>query len=184
MSDQDIKQDTISNEEDKVLIEQAKTTEPEKVEETEKTTEPEKVEETEDGKIIVEEKKQNNDDIFITEADRFVITVSYYMNKKNLIVESVDSEYQEFGNEIKSFTVTLKYPSQRDADAISSARNVTDLENMTYVDMIQLENLRLVTLIREWSLDKPLAEIVNLNPKIIKGIKNKISEEIGSLALL
>jgi hypothetical protein len=82
--------------------------------------------------------------------------------------------------------MTLKYPSQGDFETIMSRVNYKSPESMSILDMYQLEVTRLIVIMRKWSLKKKLivSELVNMNPKIVKGIINKVRESISTQGLI
>jgi hypothetical protein len=128
----------------------------------------------------------NYDDMFIRENDTFDIEVSYYHSNNDLLVDGVDETFDKFNPNVKSFTMTLKYPSQGDFETIMSRVNYKSPESMSILDMYQLEVTRLIVIMRKWSLKKKLivSELVNMNPKIVKGIINKVRESISTQGLI
>lgn len=127
----------------------------------------------------IETKVISFDDIFISEDDTFDVTVAFYEEEGELIVHSIDNEYVDGHEAERSFTVTLKYPSQADLEAIMSTEGYVSPENMTMMDIIKLELTRIGVLIRSWTIDKEITEVGSLNPKIIKGLASAVREKIG-----
>jgi hypothetical protein len=128
----------------------------------------------------------NYDDMFIRESDTFDIEVSYYYSNNDLLVDGVDETFDKSNPNVKSFMMTLKYPSQGDFETIMSRVNYKSPESMSILDMYQLEVTRLIVIMRKWSLKKKLivSELVNMNPKIVKGIINKVRETISTQGLI
>lgn len=140
----------------------------------------EALKEVEKQKEIIED-TYTYDDLFITEKDTFEITIQYHksLNLKELIVESVDEIFDARREDIHSFKVKFKYPSQRDQEIITSSSFAKTLTNMNVMEFIQLELVRINTLIRSWTINKDLVTIVEMDPKIIKAICIKVREELG-----
>lgn len=157
-------------EQEVAVTEEVKNESPEKVEEP-KVEDAEKVEDIDD--------MDDNSDIFITEKDRFDIPIEYYMVGNDPSIKGFDDDYDDKHEKIKKFTITFKHPSQKDADAIVLTNPIEDIEKTTYNEFLQLENLRILVLIRTWTLKKDITEIAYLHPKMIKAIRLKVTEEIG-----
>jgi len=137
----------------------------------------------ETAKEVVKEVVKNEEDcLFVTENDKFDIVVKYNDNGDGkIIVENVDESFIE-SDKTKKLTVTLKYPSQGDSDAISRA--ITKGKNMTDYDIkdfLGLEVVRFMVLARGWSIKKDLntENIMLLNPRIIKAMVLNVREKIG-----
>ena len=136
---------------------------------------------------IKQEKLDDNNDAFVSENDVFTITINYYNDPdKGLIVETVDDEFDEKKEGIKSFTMTFKYPSQGDYETIMARTNYKSMENMSLTEMIILETTRAIVLMKKWSLKRKLTvgEITAADPKIIKEIINKVRIKIGTKGLI
>ena len=133
---------------------------------------------------VVEVKKtDNNDDIFITEKDRFTISIKYYLDGKEPIIEGFSEGYSYKSQEVHSFDVYFKYPSQKDVEYIMSVKPMQNIENAEIVDFVELENVRLITLLRGWSMDRPLEDLAQIHPTIVKALRVKISETIAGNGL-
>jgi len=130
-----------------------------------------------------EKATSKNDDIFITEKDRFTIEIVYYIENKMPIIEGIDENYESDGKNICSFEMYFKYPSQRDAEYIMSTKQIKSFEDANLIDFIELENVRLVTLMRGWSISRPLEDLASIHPEIVKAIRLKVSNKIGSVGL-
>ena len=103
---------------------------PEKVENTNGNPEETKKIEAEKPEEKKEKKKSS---IFITEEDRFDIKVRFYRegDSKTLFVEDVDDEFDPKKEDVEEFTMTFKYPSQRDYALIKGSSNiVTQLDDL------------------------------------------------------
>jgi hypothetical protein len=128
---------------------------------------------------------ENYDDIFVTEKDSFSISIEYYKDENsNLIVSGVDDSF-DITRQSKKITVTLKRPSQGDVSAISNSpirSNIKNIDSMSISEFLLLEISRFIVLMRSWSLPNKINNetIMSINPKIIKGILNKIRNEIGT----
>ena len=176
---------------EKVKVEEIKAEEPkveEMVEETKietvevepKAEEPKVEPKAEEPKVEVSEPVDNNDDIFITEKDKFTIPMTYYMNeKREPFIEGFSEGYDPDGKEIHSFEMYFKYPSQKDAEYIMATKPIQNIEDATVIDFIELENVRIITLMRGWSMKRPLTDLAQIHPTIVKAMRTKVSEEIG-----
>ena len=122
---------------------------------------------------------EDNSDVFITEKDTFDIKVTYYKMGDELYVESVDDEFDSKKENIKNIDVTFKYPSQGDYESIIAQNAYKSPDKMTVIDVMQMELTRIVILIRKWSVKAELNRLVELDPKIVKAIVNKVREKIG-----
>ena len=130
---------------------------------------------------------ENYEDIFITENDKFTISLEYYNNGENIVVEGNDDFDKT--KMAKKINVTFKKPSQGDITAISNSpirNSVKNIENLSINDFLLLEIARFLCLIRSWSLPKKISQdtIMSINPKIIKGILAKVREIIGTEGII
>ena len=122
--------------------------------------------------------------VFVTEDDKFDVTVEFYKDNGKTIVRGVDDSF-DIARKCESFTVTVKYPSQGDVELIYSASgksvDPTNPQEISVPDFLRLELSRLLILIRKWSAGTELTseKIYQLNPKIVKAIILKIRTEIG-----
>jgi hypothetical protein len=122
--------------------------------------------------------------VFVTEDDKFDVTVEFYKDNGKMIVRGVDDSF-DITRKSENFTVTVKYPSQGDVELIysSSGKSVdpTNPQEISIPDFLRLELSRLLILIRKWSAGPDLTaeKIYQLNPKIVKAIILKIRAEIG-----
>jgi hypothetical protein len=133
----------------------------------------------------LENKDDSNDDIFIDEKEQFLVTVKYYNDEKNeLFVERVDDNFDKEKKDIKSFDVSFKYPSHGDYEAILNSPVYKSVENLRMPEIIQLELLRMGILLRSWTLNKRINQIVQLKPKIVKGIMLGVREKISMDGIL
>jgi hypothetical protein len=141
--------------------------------------------EIEEKKIEIEEKKKvdNNDDIFITENDKFTLSVKYYLEGKEPIVKGFSDNYNDRNKEVHAFDVYFKYPSQKDAEYIMSVKPIQSMEEAKVLDFIELENVRLMVLFRGWSMNRPKEDLANIHPTIIKALRAKMSDEIAGNGL-
>ena len=145
-----------------------------------KAEEPKVEPKAEEPKVEVSEPVDNNDDIFITEKDKFTIPMTYYMNeKREPFIEGFSEGYDPDGKEIHSFEMYFKYPSQKDAEYIMATKPIQNIEDATVIDFIELENVRIITLMRGWSMKRPLTDLAQIHPTIVKAMRTKVSEEIG-----
>ncbi len=130
---------------------------------------------------------ENYEDIFITENNKFTISLEYYNNGEDIIVEGNDDFDKT--RTAKKIDITFKKPSQGDITAISnsSIRNsVKNIETLSINDFLLLEIARFLCLIRSWSIPKKISQdtIMSINPKIIKGILAKVREIIGTEGII
>ena len=122
------------------------------------------------------------DDIFVSEDDLFDVTVEYYKDEQNVMHVKSYSDDFDVTRKTKKLVVSLKYPSLGDFDLIrAKVRLKTKSEEYTFQDIISMEIIRFLILVRKWSTGKPLNEesIYSLNPVIIKGILLGITEVIN-----
>ena len=144
---------------------------------------------------LSKEKRDEVDDLIITEDNRFSVDVRYFKRDGEIFVEGVDEEFPDKSNElelgdeelkakipkkdVKTITVWFKYPNFSDARTITNMSNTDFSTTMTIADLIRLEQIRLVVLVRAWSLKTDIAQFDNLNVKIVKGLINQVRNKIG-----
>jgi hypothetical protein len=122
---------------------------------------------------------------FVADDDTFDISVRFYRDKKKFVVEGGDENFKADTSGIKTLSLTIKYPSQGDTSLIAAqARLMNEKikpENISVSDFLQVEVIRFLTLVRKWNCDKPLnnENLMNLSPKIMKVILEKIRVEVG-----
>ena len=135
------------------------------------------VEEVKAPKVVKEKNKEvksekvkidNNDDIFITEKDRFTLTIEYYLDDKEPIIEGYNDSFNKTGKDIHSFDMYFKYPSQRDTEYIMSTKPIQSIEDAEVLDFIELENVRIMKLMRGWSMTRPLEDLAEIHPKSLE----------------
>lgn len=139
---------------------------------------------TDSPKEIVEKsdnKVETNEDIFISEKDTFDVKIEFYRDENNkLVVQTTDDDgYDPVNKTVRSFTATFKYPSQSDLEAIMNSKVYKSPEKLEVSDIITLELIRIAILIRKWSLNQKINRITELDPKIVKGLVNKVRDVIG-----
>jgi len=136
--------------------------------------------ETKDNIIAFEKASGfDNEDLFVTEKTTFEAKVRYYKDEKNgFIVEGVSEEFDE-KNKLQEIIVTCKYPSQSDYQSLLNSPSFKGLNDLRAVDVVLLELSRLSLLIRGWSLKQDLARIMEMDPRIVKGILWAVSQKIG-----
>ena len=128
-------------------------------------------------------KQEDNDDIFISEKDTFSITVKYYKKDKDLIVQGVDDEF-DISTPCKSFDVTFKYPSYSDSQSISAIAGVKMKNDLSITDLMALQDARIITIFRSWTISGGIDKIKEMNTKIVKAIRNILIEQIGMEGIL
>ena len=131
---------------------------------------------------------ENYEDIFISEKDTFNVSIEYYKDEENILVEDVDDKFDKT-RKAKKISMTFKYPSQGDVTAISNnpiRSHIKSVENMSLNEFMLLEIARFMCLIRAWSLPQKINNdtIFSINPKIIKGILNKVRNKIGTEGII
>ena len=127
--------------------------------------------------------ESNNDfsDIFVTEEDTFDISLKYYKKDGQIYTDSgADPDYSAL-EPSKEILLTLKYPDHSDYALISSSVNKQDVDKMDIRDLLSMELMRIIVLMRKWSVNKELNRdnIMSLNSKIVKGLIVKVREKIG-----
>jgi len=128
-------------------------------------------------------KLTDNSDLFITEKDTFDITVRYY-KKDEVFVENVDDVFDSNEPSIKQFSITFKYPNQGDFETIMAQNAYKSPDQLKLIDILQMELTRIVVLIRKWTLNAEFARLAELDPKVIKGIAQKVREKLGMRGIL
>jgi hypothetical protein len=134
--------------------------------------------------IKSEEVINDHNDIFITEDDTFDINIKWYKEDGNLYVEDSDTTFDTNYPSINEFTVTIKYPSQGDYETIMSNASYKSPDEMKIADVVQMELVRFITLIRKWSLKQDLSKMVELDPSIIKAILSKVRNKLGMKGII
>jgi hypothetical protein len=131
---------------------------------------------------------ENYDDIFVTEKDSFSVSIEYYKDGNNIFVEGLDDNF-DITRQSKKITATFKKPSQGDVTTIANSpirNSIKNIESMSINEFLLLEISRLMILIRSWTLPNKINNetIMSINPKIIKGLLNKIRNEIGTEGII
>ena len=144
------------------------------------------VEATENDEVSVEEVEDDeNEGIFITEHDTFDISIKWYKDALGAVVEGESENFDPDHQPMHEFTVTFKLPSQGDYEAIMASANEMSIEHMRVADIIRLEVVRLITLVRSWSLKQDMkSRMVQLDPNIIKAMLAKVRDTIGMRGIL
>ena len=128
----------------------------------------------------------NESMLFVTENNRFDISVKFNDDNGDIIVERVDDKFT-ITDKTQELIVTIKYPSQGDYDLIgqSFGKGLMGKE-FDVKDFIALEIVRLFTLIRKWSMKKTLNQesLLQLKPKIVKSILAGVRDKIGMDGIL
>ena len=136
-----------------------------------------------DEKNVVTEANESNvddcSDIFVTENDTFDITVRYYNNNDELIVENIDDSFDDTFVTVKSFKVTFKYPSFSDYQAIQSSISLKANQDLTLKDLNSLQDVRIAMLFRSWTINSNITNIKDMNIKLVKAIRHLVSEKIS-----
>ena len=144
------------------------------------------IQKTDDAKVNIKKTEETNSDVFITENDTFDIVVKYYRKDGNMFVKNIDDNFDDTVKDIKSIVVTMKYPSQGDSMIIERIKSNDSGDVNDIKTFLRLEYNRFVVLARKWNLPEKLEEgqILNLHPKIVKGIFHVVREKIGLDGLL
>ena len=136
-------------------------------------------------KELKKESELIESDIFINENDSFTVTVKYYpVNKHEVMVMGLDDGFDENNKDIKSFNISFKYPSFYDSQIIFSGLQNSNKDQVGMLDLLGLQNNRLLVLFKSWTLSADKAKINQLNNKIVKHILNCITKEIGMDGIL
>ena len=130
------------------------------------------------------EVKEKINSIFITEDNTFDVFITYYHKDEKLFVEGEDEDFDS-SEKAKEFTMTFKHPDQGDLSKISLTSN-PGISNVEVSDILRLELARVLVLMRKWTLEKELSNenIMNLDPKIVRSIINKMMEKIGTEGMI
>jgi len=121
---------------------------------------------------------------FIYESDTFDIIIKCYKDEKlGLLVDKVDTEFEESKLEVREITFTFKYPSQGDFNIISTQAGtiVNEDDTPNHINLNKLEFARLLVLVRKWSLPEELSNpnLVDLDPKIVKAVIYGLREKLN-----
>ena len=172
-------EEPVGKKEENLKVEEKKT--PEKIEGDEEIEEVD----GEDEEIEEEvEEPNNNEGIFITEADVFDVNIKWYRNGDKLLVEDIDEDFDNAAKEVSTFTVTFKYPSQGDYEIIMNSIAFKAPDEMKVSDIVQMELTRLVTLVRKWDLKQDITRMVELDPNIVKAMLKKVRDVISMKGIL
>lgn len=121
---------------------------------------------------------------FIGDNDNVVCKIHYYLKDdgSGFIVEGVDEEFQQ--DLAKDFfEVTFRVPTQKDSNLIRTkmTSNSGETELGIYSAFANLEYVRMLVLIKDWTLPKLCSEdnIEELHPSFVKGIVNSLRDKIG-----
>lgn len=121
------------------------------------------------------------DDLFITEQNTFDCVVEFYQDNEKLLVKNIDDGFDVNRAGIRKITFVCKQPSQGDYERMLNSPAYKNIQNtFRAVDMISLELTRLAILLRSWSLPQDFSRMVELDPKIIRGMTVAISNQIGN----
>lgn len=132
-----------------------------------------------EAKVEVDVAQVTNDDIFVTESDQFECTIKYYKTANDILVSNVDDN---FDAKVPSKTLTFKckYPSQADYQALINSQAFKGIgENISGIELNKLEMTRFSLLVRSWSVPQPLERLLDVDPKIIKGMLIAVNDVIG-----
>tara|TARA_R110000824_G_scaffold148242_3_gene317904 strand:+ start:78163 stop:78684 length:522 start_codon:yes stop_codon:yes gene_type:complete len=137
-------------------------------------------------KEVLENKKESNSDIFVTEDDTFSVKVEFYKDGPECVVKGIHEKYDPTDKDVdvRSIDIDLKYPSQGDVSLIMDSSSYRSLENMEISDVMKLESIRLSLLLRTWSLDQDTSRLGELAPEIVQGILNEVRNEIGMKGII
>lgn len=125
------------------------------------------------------EQAESNDDIFITESDLFECTVKYYKIEHDILVQNVDDNFDK-NVPCKIIKFKCKYPSQADYQTLINSAVFKNInENINGIDVAKMEIARLSLLIRSWSVSSSLDKLLDVDPKIIKGMLLAVNGAIG-----
>ena len=157
----------------------------EKVEEKAEEKTEEKAEEKTEEKTEGSKKRS----IFVTEDDLFDVVIRYYFDDiDNLIIDGIDDVFDNNRTDIQEDTFTFKRASQGDTSLISSrmGEGPSDSEEFAWKRFLEMEFIRVLVLIRKWTLPKPLdnENVLALHPQIVKGVINGVREKIGTDGLI
>ena len=126
-------------------------------------------------------KVESMDDIFVTEQNTFECEVEFYRDNDNIIVKNVDDNFDATHAGIRKITFSCKYPSQGDYEMMLNSPTYRNMQNsFRPIDMVALELTRLTILIRSWSLPQEFSRMVELDPKIVRGMTFAVSNKIGN----
>jgi len=101
--------------------------------------------------------------------------------KKELIRQGIDI-YDESNPNMQTLKVSFKYPSQQDHEIITGTYN--SKTEISIADINNLEVTRLIVLIRDWNIDADITRLTELDPKIIKGLVEKVRDVLGVQSII
>jgi hypothetical protein len=144
------------------------------------------MEENEETKIEetkVEKAEYDNDDIFVSENNVFIIKVNFYKDGNKMFVEGIDDDFDNTKN-VKSINITFKYPSYADVQMIYTLSNVRVKEKIEVMELMILQDARIAVLFRSWDSSRSKDSLNDLDTKILKSVRNLIIREIGMEGIL
>jgi len=118
---------------------------------------------------------------FITDEDTFDLKVRYYVRGIKYCVENIDDNFDK-EDVTDEFTFVCRIPNQEDVNIISQRVGSSGGggEMTMFKAFTDMEYIRLVRLLKDWSLDEPCIEssIERMHPGIVKGmivaVRNKL----------
>ena len=127
----------------------------------------------------------SKDSIFVDEDDIFEISVSYYIEDGELIVED-DNKFKKDKDSVKALKMTLSYPDLGTTRALAGAGINIVSGDVSYTQLKEAQILRMIVLAKSWSEKSECNDesISKLKQKIVDVILEKISNEIGMQAIL
>jgi len=127
----------------------------------------------------------SKDSIFVDEDDIFEISVSYYIEDGELIVED-DNKFKKDKDSVKALKMTLSYPDLGTTRALAGAGINIVSGDVSYTQLKEAQILRMIVLAKSWSEKSECNDesISKLKSKIVDVILEKISDEIGMQAIL
>ena len=127
----------------------------------------------------------SKDSIFVDEDDIFEISVSYYIEDGELIVED-DNKFKKDKDSVKALKMTLSYPDLGTTRALAGAGINIVSGDISYTRLKEAQILRMIILAKSWSEKSECNDesISKLKSKIVDVILEKISDEIGMQAIL
>jgi hypothetical protein len=124
---------------------------------------------------------------FIDDNDTFDIVIKYYKDGKKFFVENITDDF-DIAKSCNSIVITVRYPSMADCSSINSRVHILfpNRENWDVRELVQLELVRLMVLIKKWDLKEELSNdsLLKLSPDIIKSIHAQIQKEIGMTGII
>lgn len=134
-----------------------------------------------------ENKKNDFDDIFVSEEEEFDVCVRYYSKDNEIHIVGLEAE--ENSDDIKEIKFIFRQPNYGDCELISKQTSIMSgnkvEEDYTLGDYVNGEIVRMLSLFKTWNGtgNFNIDLVRKINPKIVKDILMKIRLKIGMIGI-